>query len=44
MLAVAEIVRKSQLKEVWGERIFSTKEIAVMRAAELAKREGRSQR
>jgi prevent-host-death family protein len=30
----------AQLKEVWGDRIFSSKEIAAMRAAELEGEEG----
>lgn len=30
----------AQLKEVWGDRIFSTKEIEAMRAAELEGEEG----
>lgn len=30
----------AQLKEVWGDRIFSSKEIAEMRAAELEGEEG----
>lgn len=30
----------AQLKEVWGDRIFSTKEVEAMRAAELEGEEG----
>jgi prevent-host-death family protein len=30
----------AQLKEVWGNRVFSTKEIEAMRAAELEGEEG----
>jgi prevent-host-death family protein len=30
----------AQLKETWGDRIFSTKEVAEMRAAELEGEEG----
>jgi hypothetical protein len=30
----------ARLKEVWGDRVFSTKEIAAMRAAELDSEEG----
>lgn len=30
----------AQLKETWGDRIFSTKEVAAMRAAELEGEEG----
>jgi len=30
----------AQLKEVWGDRVFSTKEIEAMRAAELEGEEG----
>jgi prevent-host-death family protein len=30
----------AQLKETWGDRVFSTKEVAEMRAAELEGEEG----
>jgi len=30
----------AQLKETWGDRVFSTKEVAEMRAAELEDEEG----
>ncbi len=30
----------AQLKEIWGDRVFSTKEVAEMRAAELEGEEG----
>ncbi len=30
----------AQLKEVWGERIFTAKEVAEMRAAEVEGEEG----